>query len=219
MASGGCTFGHPHPYSCRWSFPRGEGCSPFLGGDSRASPAARENHPSFTAKTDSGSQPALEQLRELIDAGFARLYTDRAAAEQALGGPCYPAPLGDVVKALPGGGEKHRLIQDLRRNLVNLCVALCERQVLPRFGDHAADLAYASARGAAATLILDYKHAFMTVPAAADEARYNCCLVEQPVSRARAALNEDEPQSGTFLVWTVLGFGGRAYPLLYARVP
>ena len=66
---------------------------------------------------------------------------------------------------------------------------------------------------------MDYKHAFMTVPAAAEEARYNCCLVEVPVSRTRAALDEDEPESGTFLVWTVLGFGGRAYPLLYARVP
>ena len=102
---------------------------------------------------------------------------------------------------------------------MNLCVALDERQVLPRFGDHAADLAYASALGEVATLILDYKHAFMTVPAAAEEARYNCCLVELPVSRKRAALDEDEPESGTFLVWTVLGFGGRAYPLLYARVP
>ena len=66
---------------------------------------------------------------------------------------------------------------------------------------------------------MDYKHAFMTVPAAAEEASYNCCLVEVPVSRKRAALDEDEPESGTFLVWTVLGIGGRAYPLLYARVP
>ena len=78
---------------------------------------------------------------------------------------------------------------------MNLCVTLDERQVLPRFGDHAADLAYVFALGEVATLILDYKHAFMTVPAAAEEARYNCCLVEVQVSRKRAALDEDEPES------------------------
>ena len=166
-----------------------------------------------------GDQPALAQLQELLDLGFARLYSDRAAAEAALGGMCHPAPLGDIVKALPDGAEKHRLIQDLRRNLVNQCVALGERQVLPRFSDHAADLAYASARGEAATLILDYKHAFMTIPASAAEAQYNCCLVEVPITRKRAALDDSEPKSGQFLVWTVLGFGGKAYPLLYARVP
>ena len=178
-----------------------------------------KNHPSFNATAESGEQPALAQLQELLDLGFARLYSDRSSAEAALGGRCHPAPLGDVVKALPDGAEKHRLIQDLRRNLVNACVALLERQVLPRFSDHAADLAYASALGEVATLILDYKHAFMTIPAAADEARYNCCLVESPIRRTRAALDESEPRSGRFLVWTVLGFGGKAYPLLYARVP
>ena len=94
-----------------------------------------------------------------------------------------------------------------------------ERQVLPRFTDHARDLAYASTLGEVATLILDYQHAFMTIPASAEEARFNCCLVEVPITRTRAALDDDEPKSGRFLVWTVLGFGGKAYPLLYARVP
>ena len=102
---------------------------------------------------------------------------------------------------------------------MNLCVALSERQVLPRFSDHASDLAHASALGEIETLILDFQNAFMSVPASAHEARYNCCLVEAPLRRTRPALDASEPESGRFLVWTVLGFGGKAYPLLYARVP
>ena len=182
-------------------------------------PLLEKNHPSFSAESASGARPAQDQLQELLDQGFARLYKDRAAAEHALGGKCHPAPLGDVVKALADGGEKHRLIQDLRRNLVNLCVVLAERQVLPRFSDHASDLAHASALAEVETLILDFRNAFMSVPASPREARYNCCLVEAPVRRRRAALDASEPETGRFLVWTVLGFGGKAYPLLYARVP
>ena len=98
-------------------------------------------------------------------------------------------------------------------------MALEERQVLPRFVDHASDLAYASALGELQTLILDFKDAFMSIPASPHEARFNCCLVETPVKRSRPALDPEEPESGRFLAWTVLGFGGKAYPLLYARVP
>ena len=219
MASGGRPFGDPLPHSPRRAFPVGPGCSPSSVEVLEQAPMLEKNHPSFTATSASGEHPALAQLQELLDLGFARLYADRASAEAALGGPCHPAPLGDVVKTLPDGAEKHRLIQYLKRNLVNLCVTLRERQVLPRFSDHAADLAYASALGEAATLILDYKHAFMTVPAAKEEGIFNCCLVEAPIRRSRAALDATEPESGRFLVWTVLGFGGKAYPLLYARVP
>ena len=124
-----------------------------------------------------------------------------------------------IVKMLPGGVEKHRLIQDLRRNAVNALVRLLERQVLPRFSDHAADLAAASAAGEVETMILDFQHASMTIPAADAEARYNCCLIESPIRRTRPTLDDEEPESGSFLVWRVLGFGGKAYPLLYARVP
>ena len=91
--------------------------------------------------------------------------------------------------------------------------------MLPRFADHAGDLAYASMRSELETLILDFKNAFMSVPASPHEARFNCCLVETPVRRSRPALDAEEPEAGRFLVWTVLGFGGKAYPLLYARVP
>ena len=122
---------------------------------------------------------------------------------------------------------KHRLIQDMRHNFVNDCAAVPERQVLPRFLDHARDLAEASAMAGETgsweqwveTLILDFRRAFMSVPVAADERRYNCCLVESPVRRSRQPLDATEPEEGTFIVWNVLGFGGRTYPLLYARVP
>ena len=45
----------------------------------------------------------MDELRELVDAGFCRLYSSQDSAEPALGGRCYPAPLGDVVKLGPGG--------------------------------------------------------------------------------------------------------------------
>ena len=128
-------------------------------------------------------------------------------------------PAGGHCQNAPWRGEKHRLIQDLRRSAVNALVRLLERQVLPRFSDHAADLAAASAAGEVETFILDFMHAFMTIPAADAEARWNCCLVEVPIRRSRPALDSEEPESGLFLVWRVLGFGGKAYPLLYARVP
>merc|ERR1711994_114002 len=62
----------------------------------RDAPMVDKNHGSF-------QQPAREQLEQLVEKGFARIYASRAAAEEALGGKCYPAPLGDVVKPLPGG--------------------------------------------------------------------------------------------------------------------
>ena len=38
------------------------------------------------------------------------------------------------------------------------------------------------------------------------------------ISRQRDAIAPGEPTRGSFIVWQVLGFGGRSYPLLYARV-
>ena len=83
----------------------------------------------------------LEQLQAQVDAGFALLFTDAAAAERYLGGRVHPAPLGNVSKVKPDGTRKHRVIQDLRANRVNDSVTLPERQVLPRGVDHAIDVA------------------------------------------------------------------------------
>ena len=72
------------------------------------------NHPSFRQTTPEGEQPALAQLKDLMEQGFGQLFENRAAAERYLGEPCHPAPLGDVVKQVAGQADKHRLIQDLR---------------------------------------------------------------------------------------------------------
>ena len=103
---------------------------------------------------------------------------------------------------------------------MNEVVSLPERHVLPRFVDHAADITHATAEdpSGADTFVCDYRRAFHTVPASAAEARFNCCLCEQPLRRGRPPLDPAEPATGCFLVWLVLGFGGKAFPLLYARV-
>ena len=175
-----------------------------------SAPVVRKNHPSFAAKSADGSQPARAELQALLDKGFGRLYRSQAEAEQVLGGRCHPAPLGDVVKDGPGGKVKHRLIQDLRRNHVNECVRLPERQVLPRGVDHASDLAAATAAGEAETFTCDFLHAFMAVPSSPAESRYTCCLTDDPMRLGRAPLDDAEPHVGLFIVWLVLGFGGRA---------
>merc|ERR1712051_53604 len=58
----------------------------------------------------------------------------------------------------------------------------------------------------------------MTVPLAASERRFMCSQTEHLVSRKRAAVRPDEPAQGQFLVWRVLGFGGRSNPLVYSRI-
>ena len=123
-----------------------------------------------------------------------------------------PSSLGNVTKAKPDGSLKHRVIQDLRANSVNLAVRVPERQVLPRPIDHARDLADLSASGHTwATLIMDFKDAFMSIPLLEAERRFCCAAVPQGISSKTTA-------SGTFVVWKVLGFGGRSFPLVFSRV-
>ena len=112
------------------------------------------------------------------------------------------------------------MIQDLRFNHINDRVRPPERPVTPRFVDYASDIAYGTSRGDAQSMILDFADAFMAVPSSPEEARYNCCLVDdgQAIHRTRPPLDPEEPAEGTFLVWLVLGFGGKSFPLLFARV-
>ena len=88
----------------------------------------------------------------------------------------------------------------------------------PRALDHAVDLAHVAAAGKVEVLILDFRNAFMSIPISPKEAQYNCCLLEQPLTRRHGPLDAHEPRRGGFVVWRVLGFGGKPYPLLYARV-
>ena len=169
----------------------------------------RDNHKSFKATVDD-QQPALEELRGLVDSGFARLCTDSAEAERWLGQAPVVSPLGNVTKPKPDGTVKNRLIQDFRASSVNAASSVSERQVLPRFVDHARDLAMLSARGSSVgVFVLDFKHAFMTVPLAREEMPYNTSVVPESLTRTRPPLDDVEPTTGTALVWRVLG-GWRA---------
>ena len=177
-----------------------------------------KNHGSFNEEIE-GEQPALGELQELVDQGFARIFKDTKAAEEWLQAKPIVSPLGNVVKLRPDATRKNRLIQDFRASRVNEASVVHERQVLPRFADHAHDLATLAAFGSSVgVFILDFKHAFMTIPLAREEMPYNTSVVPGRITRTRTALDSAEPTSGELLVWRVLGFGGHANPLVYARV-
>ena len=127
-------------------------------------------------------------------------------------------PLADVMKPKADGTIKHRLIQDLKASGINACSTVPERQVLPRFQDHGRDLADLSVLGKTQVLVLDYQHAFMSVPLAYEELRFNCSAVPKGVTRSRGGSYPGEPEKGTFVIWRVLGFGGHAGPLVYSRI-
>ena len=57
----------------------------------------------------------------------------------------------------------------------------------------------------------------MSLPLHPSEMRFNCARAETRLSRGRDCLYHLEPASGCFVVWRVLGFGGRPNPLLFAR--
>ena len=184
-------------------------------------PPKTENHASFDELLDESVPPAWTLLTEQVEKGHALLFESAEAAENALGGKVHPAPLGNVTKLNPDGKRKNRLIQDLRANLVNTAVELPERQVLPRGIDHGRDLALLSAERRPEedvyTMILDYKDAFMSVPLASLERRFNCANTGFDLQRTRPPLYEDEPAIGRFVVWRVLGFGGKPNPLVFSR--
>ena len=178
-------------------------------------PAKLENHPSWC------ELPSYDLLREQVEQGFAKLYVDADAAANALGAKVHPAPLGNVAKQKDDGTWKFRSIMDLRANMVNAAVRLPERQVLPRGLDHGRDMAKLNSNMEAdetlATLVLDFKDAFMSIPLHENEHRFNCAHTGFDLRRRRAPLYPDEPEVGRFLVWHVLGFGGRPNPLVFSR--
>ena len=78
------------------------------------------NRPSFGEEHGQETSPALALIQEQVEAGFARIFADQESAEECLGNAVHPAPLGNVTKLRPDGSLKHRLIQDLKANDVNL---------------------------------------------------------------------------------------------------
>jgi len=113
---------------------------------------------------------------------------------------------------------------DLKLNGVNAASATPERQVLPTAYDHGYDLASLAAARAELgndarleTMVLDFQDAFMSIPLAAPERPYNTCELERPIFRSRSEVYKDEPEQGHIIAWRVLGFGGKANPLVYSR--
>ena len=184
------------------------------------------NHASFEELHGEEGPPAAKLVEEHLNNNFGLLFETRVAAEDYLKKKTFPAPLGNVTKGRPEGGLKHRLIQYLKANMVNRAARFRERQVMPRPTDHAKDLSRAAARrrmmkrtnALIRTLIIDFENAFMSVPLAEDERAFNCCEVPSGLKRTRVAAYPDEPEQGKFVVWTVLGFGGKPNPLLFGRV-
>ena len=100
---------------------------------------------------------------------------------------------------------------------MNRTAVVPERQVLPRGLDHAVDVARASTHSSGRVLVLDFTNAFMNIPLHPHEMRFNCASVPQGIRLSRPPLDDSEPQEGTFIVWHVLGFGGKPNPLVFAR--
>ena len=180
------------------------------------------NHPSFDKLHGEAVAPGGQLMQDQVEQGFGVLYRDRERAKEALGGPVVPAPLGNIAKQKSDGSWKHRLIQDLRRNGVNDTVQLHERQVLPRPIDHARGVAKLCRHNKDSdnikVLVLDFKNAFMTMPLAAGERRFNCAEIPAGIKRKRDVVEEGEAESGTLVAWRVLGFGGKPNPLVYSRL-
>ena len=177
------------------------------------------NHPSFDLLEGSDA-PAHILLDDLVNAGHALVFDSIDEAASWLGTRPVPSPLGDVVRLKQDGSVKHRLIQDLKASNVNSASVVPERQVLPRFVDHARDIALLSlgASSEIGVFIIDFKNAFMTLPLADAERPFNTSVAPHTVSRTRPPLYDGEPSKGKFLVWRVLGFGGHSNPLTYSRV-
>jgi len=179
------------------------------------------NHDSFRDYAGENVPPGHQVIQEHVTSGFGLLFADRASAEAYMGGPIVTAPLGTISKQRPDGSMKHRVIMDLRLNHVNDTVSMPERQVLPTAFSHALDMTELAAglgpNQAVNTLVLDVRDAFMGIPLAAEEMAYNACQLDLSVKRGRPAIIPEEAWTGTFVVWGVLGFGGRPNPLVFAR--
>ena len=169
------------------------------------------NHPSFSDTHGEAEAPPLALLREFVGKGFGDVFEDKRAADEMFG-TTFPAPLGNIRKRKQDGTFKNRVIQDLKANSVNLASSVPERLVLPRGIDHAKDVAdLAAGEGInteVGTMVLDFEDAFMSVPLHEEERRFNCADLG-------ASPNHDQPR---FVVWRVLGFGGKPNPLVFGRV-
>ena len=185
----------------------------------------RPNHKSLQDLAGEKTPPGHRVIEEHMNRGFGLLFADRASAERFLESEFATAPLGTVSKLKPDGSWKRRVILDLRINSVNDACHTPERQVLPTVFNHGRDLALLSswrAEGGAEdqliqTMVLDIEDAFMGIPLSHKEWPFNACVSDMPLHRTRAKLHPHEPNSGHYIIWMVLGFGGKSNPLVFSR--
>ena len=183
------------------------------------------NHPSFKDRQGCSEPPGHTVVQTHVDSGFALIFRTRADAEVYLDSRVVSAPLGTISKIKDGGAMKHRVIMDLKANGVNDASETPERQVLPTLFQHALDVAalgtLADVTGnldaGLSFMILDLKDAFMSIGLDPPERVFNTCCVDRDIVRRRPRGYPDEPDRRRFLVWTVLGFGGKPNPLVFAR--
>eukprot|EP00971_Amphidinium_carterae_P339300 6477003-Amphidinium_carterae.2 len=167
-------------------------------GENELEHSALSNHPSFYHSFGDGDSPGQEQIADMIVRGFVELFPDRRAAEEQVG-PLVVCPLGNL-RRVKQGKVKDRLISDLR--LANQLAARQERVVLPRPVDHAVALSRMLTQwGSMHSFVLDFADAYHSIPLHSEERRF--CAAEVPEG---------------LVVWRVVGFGGREFPLVFSRV-
>ena len=161
------------------------------------------NHPSFSDCFGGDQAPGEALLQEAVVKKFGTFYRSLKEAEDAVG-PILPVPLGNLRKRKRDGSVKGRIIWDFKRGHTNKLVATAERVVLPRGIDHAAGLAQLLAAKRRDDLVwillLDLSDAFHSIALRREERRF--CAAKC--------------QHG-WVVFEVLGFGGKAFPLVFCR--
>jgi len=58
----------------------------------------------------------------------------------------------------------------------------------------------------------------MSIPLDRREWSVNCCQLSEDIVLSRRPLFDSEPRKGKFILWAVLGFGGKPNPLVFSRV-
>ena len=180
------------------------------------------NHPSFRLLGNDGAPVGAAQLGEYLNQGFGTLYRSKADADTHLGVDTVPSPLGNIRKIKQTSEVKDRIVQDMTSSQVNAACDVRERQVLPTYMSHARDVAlmsrWAHMKGdSTAVAKIDFEGAFMSLALADAERRYNACSAESDLHRTRPPHFPDEVVTGRYIVWNVIGFGGRPNPVAFAR--
>eukprot|EP00971_Amphidinium_carterae_P349156 6490871-Amphidinium_carterae.1 len=144
----------------------------------------------------------MEFQRE-VEAGYAKVYPSRAAAERVVGA-LVPSRVAAVVKR-KSGRVKTRLVHDLRRSGVNATLKVPERVVLPRLGDVLEATLDLQGRAAPSeeilALALDFRDAFKQLHVSRDEQRWLSGFLD-----------------GRWFHYERLLFGVASGPLLWCRV-